>query len=140
MDLTTPWNYGYLAFLIPVPDNVANISAVVKPFQWPVYTFQQKTKYHHTATTDMCLKLLQVWLSVVVSIPCVIFTLNQLQRFRGKFFSSKKDPKSVEKISVDLQKKRNDGRIVSTKMDSSIYLYVFGNLLSQGFSNSSVHF
>ena len=40
VDLTTPWIYSYMAFLIPVPDNKANISAIVKPFQWPVtFTF-----------------------------------------------------------------------------------------------------
>jgi hypothetical protein len=31
-----PWIYDYFSFLIPVPDESANINAVVKPFQWPV--------------------------------------------------------------------------------------------------------
>ena len=39
MDLTTYWLYDYFALVIPVPDETANINAVVKPFQWPVCTF-----------------------------------------------------------------------------------------------------
>ena len=35
-DVTLPWAYDHFAFLIPVPDETANINAVVKPFQWPV--------------------------------------------------------------------------------------------------------
>jgi hypothetical protein len=36
VDFTLPWIYDYYAFLIPVPEESANINAVVKPFQWPV--------------------------------------------------------------------------------------------------------
>lgn len=36
VDLTLPWVYDSSAFLIPVPDESANINAIVKPFQWPV--------------------------------------------------------------------------------------------------------
>jgi hypothetical protein len=36
VDLTLPWAYDFFAFLIPVPDETANINAVVKPFQWPI--------------------------------------------------------------------------------------------------------
>lgn len=39
VDLTAPWIYAYMAFLIPVPDgsdNTSNMSAIIKPFQWPV--------------------------------------------------------------------------------------------------------
>jgi ionotropic glutamate receptor len=36
VDLTTYWYYGDLVFLIPVPDETANINSVVKPFQWKV--------------------------------------------------------------------------------------------------------
>jgi ionotropic glutamate receptor len=39
IDMTLPWIYDHFAFLIPVPDESANINAVVKPFQWPVGTF-----------------------------------------------------------------------------------------------------
>jgi hypothetical protein len=39
VDFTLPWVYDHFAFLIPVPDETANINAVVKPFQWPVGTF-----------------------------------------------------------------------------------------------------
>jgi len=40
VDLTTYWIYDRLAFLIPVPDETANINSVIKPFQWPVRVFQ----------------------------------------------------------------------------------------------------
>ncbi len=40
VDMTSPWNYDYFAFLIPVHEETANINAVIKPFQWPV-TFKQ---------------------------------------------------------------------------------------------------
>jgi hypothetical protein len=39
--MTAYWFYGQLAFLIPVPDETANINAVVKPFQWPVRIYLQ---------------------------------------------------------------------------------------------------
>ncbi|KAK4030531.1 hypothetical protein OUZ56_023775 [Daphnia magna] len=35
--MTLPWNYDYFSFLIPVHDEAANIDAVIKPFQWPVW-------------------------------------------------------------------------------------------------------
>ncbi|XP_045034758.1 glutamate [NMDA] receptor subunit 1-like [Daphnia magna] len=37
VDMTLPWNYDYFSFLIPVHDEAANIDAVIKPFQWPVW-------------------------------------------------------------------------------------------------------
>jgi hypothetical protein len=40
VDLTLPSIYDYYAFVIPIPDESANINAVVKPFQWPVCTFK----------------------------------------------------------------------------------------------------
>jgi hypothetical protein len=36
VNLTAIWVFDNVAFLIPVPDEKANINAVVKPFQWPV--------------------------------------------------------------------------------------------------------
>jgi hypothetical protein len=36
VDLTLPWAYDSSAFLIPVPDETANITAIVKPFHWQV--------------------------------------------------------------------------------------------------------
>ena len=40
VDLTLPWVYDSSAFLSPVPDESANINAIVKPFQWPVSTME----------------------------------------------------------------------------------------------------
>ncbi len=37
VDLTWPYLFDALSFLIPVPDeDAANIYAAIKPFQWPV--------------------------------------------------------------------------------------------------------
>lgn len=36
IDITTPWYYTTLEFLIPMLDDVANINAIVKPFKWEV--------------------------------------------------------------------------------------------------------
>ena len=36
VDFTLPWDIGIVSFLIPVPDDTANINAIAKPFQWPV--------------------------------------------------------------------------------------------------------
>ena len=38
IDLTTPWIFADLGLLIPVDDDIANTNAVIKPFQWPVFT------------------------------------------------------------------------------------------------------
>ncbi|EFX82186.1 hypothetical protein DAPPUDRAFT_241335 [Daphnia pulex] len=56
VDLTLPWVYDSSAFLIPVPDETANVNAVVKPFQW------------------------QIWLGLGVSIICVVAVLNFIHR------------------------------------------------------------
>ena len=36
VDFTLPSNYEFFMFLIPVPDDAFNTTAVIKPFQWPV--------------------------------------------------------------------------------------------------------
>ena len=37
LDFTLPWDIGVVSFLIPVPDDTANINAIAKPFKWLVY-------------------------------------------------------------------------------------------------------
>ncbi|XP_046641506.1 uncharacterized protein LOC124326631 [Daphnia pulicaria] len=103
VDFTLPWIYDYYAFLIPVPEESANINAVVKPFQWPV------------------------WLGLGISIVCVIAVLNLIQRFLNypsviETPSRPNDNPATEKIT----KKEETGKQ---------YLYVFGNLLSQGLTH-----
>lgn len=56
VDLTVPWTYECYAFLIPVQEQIANIFAAIKPFQWPV------------------------WLALLISIICVITCLNLLHQ------------------------------------------------------------
>ncbi|EFX78661.1 hypothetical protein DAPPUDRAFT_320342 [Daphnia pulex] len=52
VDLTTYWYFGDYVFLIPVPDETANINSMIKPFKWPV------------------------WLGLRTSIVCAIAVLN----------------------------------------------------------------
>ncbi|EFX82160.1 hypothetical protein DAPPUDRAFT_316758 [Daphnia pulex] len=100
VDLTLPWTYDHFAFLIPVPDESANINAVIKPFQWPI------------------------WLGLGVSIVCVIAILNLIQRYLQY--------RSV----IETPSRSNDNppteKIVNKGGTGKQYLYVFGNLLSQG--------
>ncbi|XP_046642731.1 ionotropic receptor 21a-like [Daphnia pulicaria] len=101
VDLTTYWIYGDLAFLIPASDETANIGAVVKPFQWPV------------------------WLGLGLSIAFVIAVLNLIQRY----------PEYAIETIVRQNEKTNQtgGRLRVTKWQTGKqYLFVFGNLLSQG--------
>ncbi|XP_046449196.1 glutamate [NMDA] receptor subunit 1-like [Daphnia pulex] len=108
VDFTMPWIYDYFSFLIPVPDESANINAVVKPFQWPYLLFDH-----------------QVWLGLGISIVCVIAVLNLIQRYleyRSVIVTpsrSKDNPALTEKV-------------IAKGETGKQYLYVFGNLLSQG--------
>ncbi|EFX82115.1 hypothetical protein DAPPUDRAFT_241203 [Daphnia pulex] len=70
VDLTVPWTYDNFAILIPVPDETANINAVIKPFQWPI------------------------WLGLGVSIVGVIIALNMIQQFLDQ--PSKKETNAIE--------------------------------------------
>ncbi|XP_046448054.1 uncharacterized protein LOC124196853 isoform X2 [Daphnia pulex] len=107
VDLTTYWIYDRLAFLIPVPDETANIDSVIKPFQWPV------------------------WLGLGISIVCVIAILNLIRRYlecRSTFctgFRPNNEPqtRNLKTGGQHRAKKRQTG---------NEYLYVLGNLLSQG--------
>ena len=36
VDMTWPYIFDAIAFLIHVADDEANITAIIKPFQWPV--------------------------------------------------------------------------------------------------------
>ncbi|EFX82168.1 hypothetical protein DAPPUDRAFT_241316 [Daphnia pulex] len=101
VDFTLPWIYDHFAFLIPVPDESANINAVVKPFQWPV------------------------WLGLGISIVCVIAILNLTQRYlqyRSTFETSFRPSYNLTTAKEETREQ---------------YLYVFGNLLSQGGSCKS---
>ncbi|XP_046642705.1 ionotropic receptor 21a-like [Daphnia pulicaria] len=57
IDMTVVWIFDNLACLIPITDETANINAVGKPFQWPV------------------------WLGLGISMICVIAILNLMQRY-----------------------------------------------------------
>ncbi|EFX78662.1 hypothetical protein DAPPUDRAFT_246066 [Daphnia pulex] len=87
VDLTTYWYYGDLVFLIPVPDETANINSVVKPFQWKRYL-----------------------------------------EYRSVFIMD------LRPNNIPLPEKlTNDDQIRAKKWQTGKqYLYVFGNLLSQG--------
>nr|CAH0102975.1 unnamed protein product [Daphnia galeata] len=96
VDLTANCIFDNVAFLIPVPDETANINAVVKPFQWPI------------------------WVGLGVSIVCVIVVLSSIQRYL--------EYQTAGQLT-------NDGgglRVITKTITGKQYLYVFGNLLSQG--------
>ncbi|EFX82357.1 hypothetical protein DAPPUDRAFT_316873 [Daphnia pulex] len=103
VDLTTYWIYADAAFLIPASAETANINAVVKPFQWPV------------------------WLGLAVSIACMIICLNVIQHYL--------DYRStlMESFNQNEVTRQKSGRLPVDKWQTGKqYLYVFGNLLSQG--------
>nr|CAH0113367.1 unnamed protein product [Daphnia galeata] len=115
-DVTLPWIYDHFAFLIPVPDETANINAVVKPFQWPI------------------------WLGLGISIICVIAVLNLMQRALSYLIPENGDHRSQSGRRLaspndrnpSTNKMTNKGRRRVKKGTAKQYLYVFGNLLSQG--------
>jgi ionotropic glutamate receptor len=55
VDLTLPWAYDNYAFLIPVPDETANINAVVRPFQWPVCRIKTCFYFSYSRTSIILL-------------------------------------------------------------------------------------
>ncbi|EFX82128.1 hypothetical protein DAPPUDRAFT_241227 [Daphnia pulex] len=78
VDITLPWSYGSYVFLLPIPDESANIYAVAKPFQWPV------------------------WLGLIMAIFCVITILNLLQRYleyRSQF-EIDSTPNNLRKLAI----------------------------------------
>ncbi|EFX82169.1 hypothetical protein DAPPUDRAFT_241317 [Daphnia pulex] len=112
VDYTLPWIYDYYAFLIPVPEESANIKAVVKPFQWPVASILFDP---------------QVWLGLGISIVCVIAVLNLMQRYL--------DYRSVTETTLRSNDNPPTQKIITKGETGKQYLYVFGNLLSQGREN-----
>ncbi|XP_046449177.1 glutamate receptor ionotropic, kainate 2-like [Daphnia pulex] len=103
VDLTLPWAYDDYAFAIPIPVETANINAVVKPFQW------------------------QIWLGLGKSIVCVIAILNLIQRYleyRSSLETSNVRPNDNNNPPTE--------KIITKGRTAKQFLYVFGNLLSQG--------
>lgn len=37
IDMSVPWIFGSFSLLMAVQDDTANVNAVIKPFQWPVF-------------------------------------------------------------------------------------------------------
>ncbi|XP_046648429.1 glutamate receptor ionotropic, kainate 5-like [Daphnia pulicaria] len=101
VDFSLPWIYAYYTFLIPIPDESANVNAVVKPFQWPI------------------------WLGLGISIVCVITVLNLIQRYLQ--YRSVIETPALKPIDNPPAEK-----MISYGLTGKQYLYVFGNLLSQG--------
>jgi ionotropic glutamate receptor len=109
IDMTVPWIYRGFGILIAVEDDTANVKAVIKPFQWPVYN-QHKKSYSRRGNQRIFKKyILQVWLGLVISIVCVVFVLTLMPRYLAH-------RSSLDRIA-------NNG---------NPFLYVIGNLLSQG--------
>ncbi|EFX82354.1 hypothetical protein DAPPUDRAFT_241432 [Daphnia pulex] len=107
IDLTVPWAYDYFAFLIPVAEETANIDSVVKPFQWPI------------------------WLGLGVSIICVIAVLNLMQRLLSYLPENGENQSRPNSPSDNSPTEMTKNRVTKGETGEQ-YLYVFGNLLSQG--------
>ena len=118
VDLTAIWVFDNIAFVIPVPDETANIDAVVKPFQWPVRKKYKSYKYFYKIKHSLFNQ--QIWVGIGVSIVCVIVVLSLIERYL--------EYQTAGPLT-------NDGgglRIITKTITGKQYLYVFGNLLSQG--------
>jgi hypothetical protein len=125
--LTLPWAYSNCVFLIPAPVETANINAIVKPFQWQVGIFKELPTIfqiqQHLLLFDH-----QVWLGLGVSIVCVIAVLNLIQRYLEYRSAFEMDFKTGNKPRAEKWRTGNQ------------YLYVFGNLLSQGCFHNIVNY
>ncbi|EFX82126.1 hypothetical protein DAPPUDRAFT_241224 [Daphnia pulex] len=108
VDQTTPWEFTKLGLLIPVQDETANINAVVKPFQWPV------------------------WIGLITSILCVIAVLNLMQRYLEYRSALSETSNHEERINNPNKEKLDNRNTVLKSRYGKEYLYVFGLLLSQG--------
>ncbi|KAI9563542.1 hypothetical protein GHT06_011005 [Daphnia sinensis] len=103
VDLTMPWDYTTLSLLIPVHRDIANIKSVVKPFQWPV------------------------WVGLIVTAICVVVVLNLIQRYL-EYMEHRSSSETAMEPFPNLT--RNNSRLNGRA--GKQYLYVLGNLLSQG--------
>ncbi|XP_046640837.1 ionotropic receptor 93a-like isoform X2 [Daphnia pulicaria] len=104
VDVTIPLVFEPYRFLIPVQGDTANINAVIKPFQWPV------------------------WLGLVISIAFVIIVLQLLENA----FGPSKVPNRGNKTNKWYW-------LYYVRQTAKHYVYVFGNLLSQGGPCPSKH-
>ncbi len=118
VDLTANWVFDNVAFLIPVPVETANMNAVVKPFQWPVRKNTNLWLLIFIKTKHSLFNQ-QIWVGLGVSMVCVIVVLSLIQRYL--------EYQTAGPLT-------NDGglRVVRKTKTGKQYLYVFGNLLSQG--------
>ncbi len=105
---------------MPVQDDTANINAVIKPFQWPVF---KAITFH---------KKLQGWAETISQITDMVRTCpcNCLRHLCSKSFTT------VLRISMsndsNVNRTRQKSKLVERSSCPTHYLYVLGNLLSQG--------
>ncbi|XP_059352537.1 uncharacterized protein LOC130700516 [Daphnia carinata] len=111
MELTLPWHRSIIVFMVPVPLITTNLNAVIKPFQWPV------------------------WTGIGVSVIAIIFFLKLTDRSplatsETSDISPLPEQKAVTGRSDEVCDRKSS---VQTKKEQwNMYLYVFGMLLSQG--------
>jgi ionotropic glutamate receptor len=124
----------YCGILIPVNDDSANINAVVKPFQWPVY--HQPNLLNFYLKNNLFITFFEkVWLGIGVSIVCVTTVLILILRFSSQYLPKNLNSNTSKvESSNDNNLEGQDGRHPVRDRDQSgkQYLYVIGNLLSQG--------
>nr|CAH0101820.1 unnamed protein product [Daphnia galeata] len=104
VDVTIPVVFEPYRFLIPVQGDASNVDAVIKPFQWPV------------------------WLGLLISIMTVIVVLQLLE-----LYLDYRSPSQIDSSEDGQRNKKNPkGWLHYVRQIGKHYIYVFGNLFSQG--------
>ncbi len=113
VDLTLPWINDHFAFLIPVPDETANINAVVKPFQWPV-------RIPLVSLNDKSNFLFDILFKDMAGVGCI----DRLRHCRSTSNATLRGTSNTNRDGHWKHKWKPKGIISGRK--------IFGNLLSQG--------
>ena len=145
IDLTLPWLYSSIDFMIPVPRSISstNIDSVIKPFQYPVRRtkvvldpLEAINSLHHDVDRLWCAYsyrngyyAFKVWVSMGISAMLVIFVLKLTSKSPfPNLMSSSESNAVVGSFKYVNNRKRRRIR----KKTWNPYLYIFGLLLSQG--------
>ncbi|XP_032795392.1 glutamate receptor 1-like [Daphnia magna] len=109
MELTLPWHRSIIVFMVPVPLITTNLDAVIKPFQWPV------------------------WTGIGISVITIIFFLKLTDRSPFAMSQTSEVSPSPTQQTEKADEICDHSSSTQTKKEPwNMYLYVFGMLLSQG--------
>ncbi|KAK4012975.1 hypothetical protein OUZ56_025223 [Daphnia magna] len=108
MELTLPWHRSIIVFMVPVPLITTNLDAVIKPFQWPV------------------------WTGIGISVITIIFFLKLTDRSPFAMSQTSEVSPSPTQQTEKADEICDHSSSTQTKKEPwNMYLYVFGMLLSQ---------